>query len=295
MADGLKLAVLVDPNEAYPPSNHKSLDYLIAIAKDMKIKTTLVTKTDLRTLKDYSALFIRTLTNIDNYTYQWALLAEYLKLNTVDTTKGISLGSDKHLQFELCRFKKIRIPETQIIYHFDEIQTIEKQLKLKFPVVLKITNGYFSNGVYKLFHIGALKSKLEQLFSKKGCYSVILQEYLYTEYDWRIGILNNKPLYACKYYMAQNHWQIYKYKGKQIIDEGIFETLPINKIPKKVLECAQQVASVLDDGLYGIDIKLVNNKAYLIEVNDNPDINFGVEDLVEKDSIYKKILARLTK
>lgn len=288
-----KLAILIDPNEEHPPSNKKTLDYLINLSQEMKIKTKLLTKADLHLLKDHSALFIRTITNINNYTFHWAVLAEYLHLNIIDTSQGISLGSNKHLQFELCKHKHIRMPETQIVYFFDDISRIEKQLILKFPLVLKIPDGAMSNGAYRIENLDDLKNKLKQLFARHKYYSIILQQYLYTEYDWRIGILNNKPLFVCKYYMVEDHWQIIKYHGNKIIDEGIFETISIKKIPKKVLECAQNVASMLDKGLYGIDIKLHNNKAYFIEINDNPDINFDIEDMVEKDVIYNKILTQL--
>jgi glutathione synthase/RimK-type ligase-like ATP-grasp enzyme len=46
-------------------------------------------------------------------------------------------------------------------------------------------------------------------------------------------------------------------------------------------------------GLYGIDIKVVGNKPMVIEINDNPNIDFGVEDLYYGDLIYSKILTAL--
>ena len=38
---------------------------------------------------------------------------------------------------------------------------------------------------------------------------VLVQEYIFTEFDWRIGVLGGKPIYACQYFMVRNHWQIY--------------------------------------------------------------------------------------
>ena len=37
-----------------------------------------------------------------------------------------------------------------------------------------------------------------------------------SKFDWRIGILNNKPIFANKYYMAAGHWQIYNHDAKKI-------------------------------------------------------------------------------
>ena len=45
--------------------------------------------------------------------------------------------------------------------------------------------------------------------------------------------------------------------------------------------------------MYGIDIKVVNDKPMVIEINDNPNIDFGVEDLYYGDAIYTKILTAL--
>jgi glutathione synthase/RimK-type ligase-like ATP-grasp enzyme len=43
-------------------------------------------------------------------------------------------------------------------------------------------------------------------------------------------------------------------------------------------------------GLYGIDVKEVNGKALVIEINDNPNIDFGVEDRYYGDKVYTDIL-----
>jgi glutathione synthase/RimK-type ligase-like ATP-grasp enzyme len=48
-------------------------------------------------------------------------------------------------------------------------------------------------------------------------------------------------------------------------------------------------------GLYGIDVKEVNGKALVIEINDNPNIDFGVEDEYYGDEVYIAILSALKK
>jgi glutathione synthase/RimK-type ligase-like ATP-grasp enzyme len=56
---------------------------------------------------------------------------------------------------------------------------------------------------------------------------------------------------------------------------------------------ALKSAKLMGKGLYGIDIKVVNNKPMVIEINDNPNIDFGVEDLHYGDLVYTKILSAL--
>ena len=82
---------------------------------------------------------------------------------------------------------------------------------------------------------------------------LLAQEFLYTDFDWRIGVLDNQPLFACRYYMVKNHWQIYRH-GKRT-DSGGFETLPISEVPPSVLEAALRATRPIGNGLYGVDLK----------------------------------------
>ena len=43
-------------------------------------------------------------------------------------------------------------------------------------------------------------------------------------------------------------------------------------------------------GLFGVDIKYYNGSFYLIEVNDNPNIEAGFEDKLLGDKIYLDIM-----
>ena len=115
---------------------------------------------------------------------------------------------------------------------------------------------------------------------------VICQEFLYSEFDWRIGLLDNKPLFACKYFMAKDHWQIYDWNSNEEDQSGDYATVDIKNVPKNVLQVAQKAASLIGDGLYGVDLKYVDGKVYVVEVNDNPNIDAGVEDLILQDSLY---------
>jgi len=119
---------------------------------------------------------------------------------------------------------------------------------------------------------------------------VIAQEYLETPFDWRIGVLDGSPLFACKYHMARGHWQIYNWSTSQADREGDSETLPLNQVPHDVLQTATRGASLIGDGLYGVDLKEVRGKAHVIEINDNPNIDAGVEDAVLGDELYLKIM-----
>jgi len=122
---------------------------------------------------------------------------------------------------------------------------------------------------------------------------LLAQEFLYTEFDWRIGILDNQPLFACRYYMVKNHWQIYRHGSRT--DSGGFDTLPIADVPHSVVDTALRATRPIGDSLYGVDLKERNGKGCVIEVNDNPSVDRGVEDKYLGMDLYRRVMATLLK
>jgi hypothetical protein len=90
--------------------------------------------------------------------------------------------------------------------------------------------------------------------------------------------------------MPKNHWKIYNGRASKEDGDGDSETIPINEVPEQVLKVALKAANLMGDGFYGVDLKMVGNKVYLIEVNDNPNVDVGIEDMVLKEELYLKIM-----
>jgi glutathione synthase/RimK-type ligase-like ATP-grasp enzyme len=63
--------------------------------------------------------------------------------------------------------------------------------------------------------------------------------------------------------------------------------------PLRVRDVALKACRVVGKGLYGVDIKEVNGEFVVVEVNDNPSIYAGYEDLRDKD-LYSKVITYLT-
>ncbi|MDH5490279.1 MAG: RimK family alpha-L-glutamate ligase, partial [Rhodospirillaceae bacterium] len=124
---------------------------------------------------------------------------------------------------------------------------------------------------------------------------ILAQEYIYTEFDWRVGILRGEPLYVCQYRMSRNHWQIVNHNADGTFREGGFKTLAVEDAPKEVVEIATRAARLIGDGLYGVDLKQTENGIFVIEVNDNPSLEKGVEDKVIKDDLYTSIIGEFIK
>ena len=49
-------------------------------------------------------------------------------------------------------------------------------------------------------------------------------------------------------------------------------------------------ADLIGDGLYGVDVKQSGDKFYIIEVNDNPNIDAGIEDAILREELYRRIM-----
>ncbi len=126
------------------------------------------------------------------------------------------------------------------------------------------------------------------LFEKSDL--IIAQEFMLSEFDWRIGILDREPLFACRYYMARGHWQICNWQSGQNRRFGKCETLRVEDVPPKVIQTALKAGDVIGHGLYGVDLKEIDGNVYVIEVNDNPNIDVGVEDAVLKYGVYPTII-----
>lgn len=280
------LAILVDPEEAHPPSDESALRKFSKAAEGAGFSVTMITREDSGRLAEYDALFIRATTAVNHYTYRLARRAKGLNMAVLDDPDSIIRCSNKVFLDELLKAHAIPTPKS-LILHKGNLADAPTVLKL--PLILKQPDSSFSQGVVKADNEEEYFKLAEVLLQKSDL--IIAQEYLYTEFDWRIGILEGVPLYACKYFMARQHWQIYNHDAEGEQSSGDSVTLPISEVPVAVLDTALKAAALVGDGIYGVDLKEVGDQAVVIEVNDNPNIDAGIEDAFLGDQLYQTILA----
>ena len=72
--------------------------------------------------------------------------------------------------------------------------------------------------------------------------------------------------------------------------EGGFRTFEIDQAPREVIDLAVRAAKPIGDGFYGVDLKQTDHGIVVMEVNDNPNLEHGIEDTVGKDAIWIKLL-----
>ncbi len=281
------MAILVNPEEELPPSDAKALRRIEKAAVKVGFDVEFIGKSDYARLGEFDALFIRETTRLDHHTYQFARKAEMEGLVVMDDPTSILRCCNKVFLQDAFTYSGVPTLKTRIVSGYGDKDVAELESLFPYPMVLKIPNSAFSVGVMKAEDRKQLVAILKELLEKSAL--VLAQEYLFTEFDWRIGVLNNRPLFACRYYMARGHWQIYKH-GEGRIGSGGWETLPTYEVPKAVLDAALKSARIIGDGLYGIDIKQQGNKVYVIEINDNPSLEHGVEDAFIGEELYMQIM-----
>ncbi|HEX7339000.1 MAG TPA: RimK family protein [Rhodanobacteraceae bacterium] len=282
------LAMLVNPDEKLPPSDKRALKNFIAAGKSLGIDVDPITQHDFTRLAEYDGLFIRETTAIDNHTYRFAHRAEKEGMAVIDDPVSILRCTNKIFLHDLMRARKLAVPRTAIIYRDDGKKLDELPDQLGLPIVLKIPDGSFSRGVVKVENLAQLHTESAKLFQHSAL--LIAQEYVYTEFDWRIGVLNGEPLYACQYFMSRGHWQIYNHAVKGAPRPGGWRTLAVDKVPAEVVKLALKATHPIGNSLYGVDIKEVHGRPVVIEVNDNPSIDSGVEDQVAGEELYLRVM-----
>lgn len=280
------LAVLHDPDELLPPSDRGALARLTRVGRRLKVNVELVTRRDYPRIAEYDALFIRETTAINHHTFDFATRAQEEEIPVIDDPDSILRCTNKVYLNELLNRHRIAQPRTFILNR-DNLDDALRQFPL--PIVLKVPDGSFSRGVFKADDAEEFARIANRLLADSEL--VLAQEFIYTPFDWRIGVLNGQPLFACKYFMARKHWQIYDHSGAgKKAREGGWETIAIEEAPANVVATATRAARLIGNGLYGVDLKELADRAVVIEVNDNPNIDAHVEDAVLGDRLYEILL-----
>ncbi len=279
------LAILINPDDSNPPSDARALKRFYRAAIESGFNTEFITKDDFDQIIQYDALFIRETTNVNHHTFRFAKKAKSLGLVVIDDPDSILKCTNKVYLNELLNSNKILTPKS-IVLTEENCDSLND--KMSFPFILKQPDGAFSKGVFKINSLNEFKEKRVSMFEKSDL--LIAQEFLPTPFDWRVGIIDGQVIYVCKYFMASEHWQIVNWNKQDNTHEGDVESIAVDQAPSGLLKTALKATSLIGKGLYGVDMKEVDGKFYVIEVNDNPNIDAGIEDKILKDRLYEIIM-----
>jgi glutathione synthase/RimK-type ligase-like ATP-grasp enzyme len=278
------LAILHNPSDPMPPSSEEALKKFVAAGEELGIRCELIERDAYGRIAEFDGLFIRETTAVNHHTYRFARRASAGGLVVIDDPQSIVRCTNKVFLAETMARHKVAMPRTLILSRDNAAEGIAS---LGLPCVLKQPDSSFSAGVTRLSPGDNMEQRLEELFEQSEL--LIAQEFVPTDFDWRIGVLGGRPLFACRYMMAKGHWQIVK-RDADGVHHGGWSTLPIPEAPKDVVRLAVRAAALIGDGLYGVDLKVVDGKPIVIEINDNPNIDAGVEDEILGDGLYLAVM-----
>ena len=67
--------------------------------------------------------------------------------------------------------------------------------------------------------------------------------------------------------------------------------MAVEDAPPAVIKAAVKASLQMGHGLYGVDVKEARGMAYVIEVNDNPNIDAGIEDKFIGERMYDEVIS----
>jgi glutathione synthase/RimK-type ligase-like ATP-grasp enzyme len=281
-----ELAILAgEENVSARPSDDRALKRFVRAGEKIGMDVTVIDREDYGRIAEFDALFIRETTAVNHHTYRFARRAEAEGMVVIDDPRSIVRCTNKVYQAELFDKHEIPCPKT-IVVHRENARQVGSILG--FPCVLKQPDSSFSAGVAKAGNELELADLLQSFMQKSEL--VVAQEFVRSTFDWRVGVLDGRPLYVCRYHMARGHWQIQKVEKSKRPNYGKVDTLDVDAAPTQVVDLAVRAANLIGDGLYGIDIKEADGRFLIIEINDNPSIDAGNEDGVLKDELYLRIM-----
>ena len=281
------LAVLYDPNEKMAPSSPATIKYMARIAEKLSIDVEPITRRQLAELAEYDGLFIRETTSIDNHTYRFARRAWQEGMPVIDDPISMIRCTNKVFLMELLGQNQVATPPTVMLADVGDLPRATDEFGLA-PGGENSRTARSRAACTRSAPPEEFRRVADELFEETDL--LLAQKFLPTEFDWRVGVLAGEPLFVCQYRMARGHWQIVKHRADGSAREGGFRTFELDQAPRELIDIAVRAARPIGEGFYGVDIKETDHGFIVMEVNDNPNLEHGVEDQVGKDEIWVRLL-----
>jgi len=289
-----KIACFVEKYNFSDSTEEAALNNFKRAAENSGHQFNFLFKEEISEIPKYNAIFIRATTDPLYTSYIVSRTAWELGLKVIDDPESIKICANKIHQYAL--LEKFNVPHIPTVFlNKDELhhkKITETFNTLGKPVVIKAPYTSFSRFVEKAACETSFREVTKKFFKRSDV--IAIQKFTPTAFDWRVGVLNDEVLYVCKYMIPKGKWKHgAKLRGKPTVIWGRTISLKKQNAPTKIKETALQACKVVGKGLYGVDIKEVDGEPLVVEVNDNPSIYSGYEDLRDKD-LYTKVINYLT-
>jgi glutathione synthase/RimK-type ligase-like ATP-grasp enzyme len=285
-----RLGIFVDRRTL---SNSEQLNALIRcrdVAEAMGHYAEFLFPVDISKIPKMDALFIRARTDPMNITYVAARMAALHGIPVIDDPQSIQICSDKINMYSHLIKKGVSMPRTEFLSRNDlSVERVSRLFdELGTPLILKEPSTSFSLRVEKVTDIAGF-FRVARRFIKMSDW-IVVQQYMESRYDWRVGVLGGGLLYVCKYTIPSVTFKIQASMNGHIVYCGV-ESMPADRVPPHVIRLGIEAADAIGNGLYGVDIKNNNGDACVIEVNDNPSLESGEDTCYPR--VYDQIITHL--
>jgi len=247
-------------------------------------------KNELKYLRNYDGILIRALTDPLNASYVVARTAEMLGKRVLDHSDAIRICCDKVNMYARLMRAGVSLPETRFLAESELTALKAARLfeELGTPLVLKAPNSSFSAYVDKVTTPDAFV-RVGKRFLRRAD-RIVVQQYIPSEFDWRVITLAGRVLAVLRYEFAPQQWKLMDRTAEGEWAKVI--GVPRDAAPQALLDVALAASKAIGESLFGVDVKEIDGQCFVIEVNDNPTIAAGEEDQANPE-IYGEIIDHL--
>ena len=208
---------------------------------------------------------------------------ERLGLCCVNSRTSISIAADKYRSYIRLKDYGLTQPKTILVPNVDSIEKSFESLDTKFPIILKTLRGSKGVGVLFVESERALTSIIQLIFKTDSNADLIIQEYIKTEFDVRVMILNGNIVATMQRDVLEGDFRSNYSQGAKVKKYNLTKL----EIGQSLL-AAKSVGGILSavDFIPSSDPK--NKPPYILEVNSSPGTE-GIEEASGKN-IVKEIL-----
>ena len=285
-----RLGIFVDRKTLSNSDQLNALIHCRDVAESLGHNAEFLFPVDISKIPKMDALFIRARTDPMNITYVAARMADFHGIPVIDDADSIQICGDKINMYSHLQKKNVTLPKTVFLSKNDLCVERVSQLfdTLGTPLIIKEPSTSFSLRVEKVMDIAGF-FRVARRFIKMSDW-IVVQQFVESRYDWRVGVLGGELLYVCKYTIPSVTFKIQASVNGHIVYCGV-ESMPADRVPPHVIRLGIEAADAIGDGLYGVDIKNNNGDACVIEVNDNPSLESGEDTCYPK--VYEQIVTHL--
>lgn len=194
----------------------------------------------------------------------------------VNTRECLETCSDKFRTYVKLIDLGIETPRTSMVRNEQSIENAHKSVGNKFPVILKTVTGTQGKGVFIAESKKSLLSVLQTIWSLSPETEIIIQEFIESEGDYRVHVLNDEVIASMKRIPGKEEFRANYHLGGSV--EGLTE------LDDNVKDLAIKAAKAVGAVWSGVDVIIDKNSgnAYVLEVNSSPGTE-GIEKATNID------------